>query len=72
MDFSVFCISYIEAGEKGKESFNDVNIVLDMMDLRSSKRPRRGPDLHRFISILSMLLLGRMGSYAISLCLTVY
>lgn len=62
-----------EAGEKGKESFNDATVVLGMiMALRSSKHPRRRPDLHRFPSVLSLLSFETKGNYAISLCLTVY
>lgn len=66
---SVFWISWIEGGEKGKESFNGAIVVLGMMDLRSSKRPRRGPDLRRFLSVLSLLSFETKGSYAVSLCL---
>lgn len=55
MEFSVFWISWIEAREKGKESFNDVTVVLGIMNLRSSKHPRRGSDLHvaHFIPFLA-------------------
>lgn len=69
--FSVSWVSWTEAGEKGKESFNDATVVLGMMALRISKHPRR-PDLHRFPSVLSLLSFETKGNYAISLCLTVY
>lgn len=60
---------WVEAGEKGKEPFHCVIPVLDMIDLRSSKHPRRGPDLQKFlISILFLLLLETTG-YSISLWL---
>lgn len=70
--FSVSWVSWTEAGEKGKQSFNDATVVLGEMALRSSKHPRRGPDLCRFLSVLSLLSFETEGSYAISLCLTVY
>ena len=60
---------WVEAGEKRKESFNSVTLVLDTRDPRSIKHPRRGPDPHRLsVSTLSLLLLGTTG-YIISLCL---
>lgn len=60
---------WVEAGEKRKESFNSVTLVLDTRDLRSIKHPRRGPEPHwLFISTLSLLLL-ETTVYAISLCL---